>query len=77
MSAPNQGRQSPEPENQTGAQQQDIPGTGRTSVGNQPSAEDNERSQRSQEDFKNNLPSNPESEFGKIQGDKYAKDKQN
>jgi len=29
MSAPNQGRQSPDPENQTGAQQQDAPGSGK------------------------------------------------
>ena len=28
MSAPNQGRQSPDPENQSGAQQQDVPAGG-------------------------------------------------
>jgi hypothetical protein len=29
MSAPNQGRQSPDPETQTGAQQKDAPGSGK------------------------------------------------
>jgi hypothetical protein len=73
MSAPNAGRQSPEPETQTGAQQQETPGTGRTSVGSHPSPE---QSAHSSEEFKKTLQSNPEHPLEKIEAEKFAKGKQ-
>ncbi|KAJ5501280.1 hypothetical protein LT330_001154 [Penicillium expansum] len=71
MSAPLSGRQSPSPERQTGAQQQDTPGSGRTNVGKHPAPN---FSQQSSEDYKNNvLTSNPEHPLEKIQAEKFAK----
>ncbi|KAG0157022.1 hypothetical protein PDIDSM_4205 [Penicillium digitatum] len=74
MSAPLSGRQSPPPEHQSGAQQQDTPGSGKTNVGKHPAPE---FSQKSSEDFKNNvLTSNPEHPLEKIEAEKFAKGKQ-
>lgn len=74
MSAPLPGRQSPSPERQTGAQQQDTPGTGKTDVGKHSVPE---TSRRSSEDFRDNvLTSNPEHPLEKIEADKYIKGKQ-
>ncbi|KAJ5171438.1 uncharacterized protein N7500_004221 [Penicillium coprophilum] len=73
MSAPYPGRQSPSPERQTGAQQQDIPGSGKTDVGKPPA---HEHSQQSSEDFRDNvLKSNPEHPLEKIEAEKFAKGK--
>ncbi|KAJ5373206.1 hypothetical protein N7517_005212 [Penicillium concentricum] len=74
MSAPYPGRQSPSPERQSGAQQQDTPGSGRTNVGKPPA---HEPSKRSSEDFRDNvLTSNPEHPLEKIEAEKFAKGKQ-
>ncbi|KAJ5473887.1 hypothetical protein N7475_003453 [Penicillium sp. IBT 31633x] len=71
MSARLSGRQSPPPECQSGAQQQDTPGTGRTDVGKHP---DPNHSRRSSEDFKEHgLKSNPEPLYEKAEAAKYAK----
>ncbi|KAJ5747584.1 uncharacterized protein N7511_009280 [Penicillium nucicola] len=73
MSAPYPGRQSPDPENQSGAQLNDTPGTGKTSLGSHPSAED---AKKSADDFKfHGLTSNPEPLLEKIEAAKYAKGK--
>ena len=70
MSAPLAGRQSPPPERQSGAQQQDIPGSGKTNVGKQPSPV------LSSEEYRDNvMTSNPESRLEKIEAAKYANDK--
>ncbi|KGO76891.1 hypothetical protein PITC_005180 [Penicillium italicum] len=74
MSAPLPGRQSPSPERQSGAQQQDTPGSGKTNVGKHQAPD---FSQKSSEDFKNTvLTSNPEPPYEKIEAEKYAKGKQ-
>jgi hypothetical protein len=73
MSAPNAGRQSPPPERQSGSQQQDTPGTGRTSVGSHPSPE---HASHASEEFKQkHMPSNPEHPLEKIEADKFVKQK--
>jgi hypothetical protein len=56
MSAPNAGRQSPEPESQSGAQQQDVPASGKTKANAAPS--DDHAKDKSDED-KSGLSSNP------------------
>jgi hypothetical protein len=74
MSAPYPGRQSPPPERQSGSQQQDTPGSGKTDVGKHPAPE---YSQQSSEYFRDNvLTSNPEHPLEKIEADKYFKGKQ-
>merc|ERR1712187_33905 len=74
MSAPNPGRQSPDPERQPGAQQQDVPGSGKTEVGEHPAPE---FSQQSSEYFRDHvLTSNPEHPLEKIEAEKFAKGKQ-
>ncbi|KAJ5870505.1 hypothetical protein N7455_005446 [Penicillium solitum] len=74
MSAPYPGRQSPSPERQSGAQQQDTPGTGKTDVGKHPEPD---FSQHSSEHFRDNvLTSNPEHPLEKIEAEKYIKGKQ-
>ncbi|KXG54067.1 uncharacterized protein PGRI_072110 [Penicillium griseofulvum] len=74
MSAPNPGRQSPPPESQSGSQQQETPGSGRTNVGKPPA---HETSRRSSEDYRDNvLTSNPEHPLEKIEAEKFAKGKQ-
>jgi len=56
MSAPNPGRQSPDPERQTGAQQQDVPGT----TGQISDEESSGENQKQSEDTKHTgLESNP------------------
>ncbi|KAI9756930.1 MAG: hypothetical protein M1815_002496 [Lichina confinis] len=57
MSAPNAGRQSPEPENQSGAQQQSAPGSGK--VTDQPESLGDENKQQSDRTKMNELESNP------------------
>lgn len=59
MSAPNNhpGRQSPEPECQTGPQQQDIPGSGKTVPEHAPSSD--KYAQEKSEQAKARLESNP------------------
>jgi hypothetical protein len=56
MSAPNPGRQSPSPENQTGAQQKDTPGSNVNEQGGAP-AQGN--AQQNSDDTKSKLESNP------------------
>ncbi|CAG8135079.1 unnamed protein product, partial [Penicillium nalgiovense] len=74
MSAPLPGRQSPDPERQPGAQQQDVPGSGKTEVGKHPAPE---FSQQSSEYFRDHvLTSNPEHPLEKIEAAKFAKGKQ-
>ncbi|KAJ6179511.1 hypothetical protein N7519_009972 [Penicillium mononematosum] len=74
MSAPYPGRQSPDPERQPGAQQQDVPGSGRTEVGKHPAPQ---FSQQSSEYFRDHvLTSNPEHPLEKIEAEKFAKGKQ-
>ncbi|KAJ5542274.1 hypothetical protein N7535_004695 [Penicillium sp. DV-2018c] len=71
MSAPNAGRQSPDPERQSGAQQQDTPGTGKTRVGSHPEAG---QAQKAAEQFKEHgLQSNPEHPLEKHQEEKFSK----
>ncbi|KAJ4349947.1 uncharacterized protein N0V89_008568 [Didymosphaeria variabile] len=55
MSAPNAGRQSPEPEKQTGAQQQDVPASNINDQGAAPS----QGTKQANEDQKAGLSSNP------------------
>ncbi|CDM27720.1 hypothetical protein DTO013E5_4432 [Penicillium roqueforti] len=70
MSAPLPGRQSPSPERQSGAQQQDIPGSGKTNVGKQPEPV------LSSEEYRDTvMTSNPEPRLEKIEAAKYANDK--
>jgi hypothetical protein len=56
MSAPNAGRQSPDPERQTGAQQQDVPGSGKTVPNAAPS---DQHAKDKSEQTKSGLQSNP------------------
>ncbi|KAJ5320160.1 hypothetical protein N7508_000443 [Penicillium antarcticum] len=73
MSAPHAGRQSPDPERQTGAQLNDTPGTGRTTMGSHPSSE---QTQKGADEFKSHgLTSNPEHPLEKIEAAKFAKGK--
>jgi hypothetical protein len=73
MSAPYAGRQSPDPERQTGAQVNDTPGTGKTTMGSHPSSED---AQHAADEFKTHgLKSNPEHPLEKIEAEKFAKGK--
>ncbi|KAF1978561.1 hypothetical protein BU23DRAFT_227554 [Bimuria novae-zelandiae CBS 107.79] len=55
MSAPNAGRQSPEPKNQSGAQQQDVPASNINDQGAEPS----QGTKQANEDSKSGLNSNP------------------
>lgn len=74
MSAPYSGRQSPPPERQSGSQQQETPGTGRTSVGSHPSPD---HAAHASEDFKqHHMSSNPEHPLEKFQEEKFSKGKQ-
>ncbi|KAM3421578.1 hypothetical protein BST61_g1965 [Cercospora zeina] len=56
MSAPNQGRQSPEPERQTGAQQKDVPAS---DVNNQGKNQPGQQAAEQSKDQLKNLGSNP------------------
>lgn len=68
MSATKTGRQSPPPENQSGAQQQDVPSKGKIAPEYKP---DPEKSQRESEGTKNTqLQSNPEHPFEKVEESK-------
>ncbi|KAJ5907493.1 hypothetical protein N7495_000175 [Penicillium taxi] len=77
MSAPYQGegRQSPDPETQTGQQLHDPPGSGKMSESTRHTHEFSQES--SNNHFKEHgLESNPENEYSKIQAAKYGeKDK--
>ncbi len=57
MSAPKEGRQSPSPEDQTGAQQQSAPGTG--NISDKPSSGNQEESQKSVTDTLESNPKGP------------------
>ncbi|GAM88065.1 hypothetical protein ANO11243_060950 [Dothideomycetidae sp. 11243] len=70
MSAPNQGRQSPDPENQTGAQQQKPPASNPNEQGAAPSAEHGK--ERSDEQ-KDQLESNPKGPLEDAAKEKTAK----
>lgn len=71
MSAPRPGRQSPDPERQSGAQLNDTPGTGKTSMGSHPPAED---TKKAADEFQSHgLTSNPVHPLEKIEADKYVK----
>lgn len=69
MSAPNQGRQSPDPERQTGAQLQDPPAEGK--VGAAPSA--TYAQDKSEEVKQHGLESNPAHPLEKAAEDKTSK----
>lgn len=64
MSAPKSGQQSPPPERQTGAQQQDVPSKGKISEEYKP---DPEAAKRESEGARNTLQSNPEHPFEKAE----------
>lgn len=70
MSAPKAGRQSPDPENQSGAQQQDVPGLGKVLPEYAP-PEGDEYSKQSSERTKSELKSNPVHPLEKVQGEKW------
>lgn len=71
MSAPNPGRQSPDPERQSGAQQQDPPSAGKTFP---EFRGDPRHSQAESEDTKNNrLQSNPTHRLEEIEAEKFEK----
>lgn len=72
MSAPYPGRQSPPPERQSGAQQGDVPGSGKIA---DPSVRPREAdfAQHESDEHKVNLPSNPEQPLEKIEAAKYTK----
>lgn len=69
MSAPHPGRQSPSPERQSGAQQQDTPGTGRTGLGSHPSPEEVSRAAK---EFQERMESNPEHPLDRIEAEKFS-----
>jgi hypothetical protein len=71
MSAPYPGRQSPDPERQSGAQLNDTPGTGKTSLGSHPSSDETKKA--SDEFQSHGLTSNPVHPLEKIEADKYVK----
>jgi len=67
MSAPNQGRQSPEPETQTGAQQQDPMTQGKAGAAKENFSKDQS------EDTKSGLESNPTHPLQQAADDKISK----
>ncbi|KAJ5242921.1 uncharacterized protein N7469_001248 [Penicillium citrinum] len=73
MSSQLPGRQSPDPERLTGSQQKDVPGSGKIdeSLGARPAPEFAQ--QKSEENKRNSLPSNPEHPLEKAEAAKYAK----
>lgn len=73
MSAQLSGRQSPDPERQSGIQQQDPPSSGK--IGPSSSRPDPEFAQHQSEDDKQRLKSNPEHPLEKIEAEKFAKTK--
>jgi hypothetical protein len=71
MSAPNAGRQSPSEDRQTGAQQQDVPGSGRVGRDNYPSQPSDDYAQKSSEKTKQTgLQSNPEHPLDRVEQEK-------
>lgn len=68
MSAPNAGRQSPDPERQTGAQQQDAPSTGQIS-----DDVSDENQQQSHETKEEGLSSNPKGPLDDAADEKLSK----
>lgn len=70
MSAPKAGRQSPDPEHQSGAQQQDPMFSEYTDIDSRPAAE---LGQNLSEESDFQLPSNPVSALEKIEAGKYGK----
>ncbi|KAJ5281703.1 hypothetical protein N7478_007075 [Penicillium angulare] len=72
MSAPNAGRQSPSEDRQSGAQQRDVPGSGK--IGGSSSRPEPEFSQQSSDKSKSDtLESNPKHPLEDIEAAKYAK----
>ncbi|KAJ5974287.1 hypothetical protein N7481_011497 [Penicillium waksmanii] len=74
MSSQLPGRQSPEPSNLTGAQQHDVPGSGKigSTMGNaRPAPEFSQ--DKSEQQKRSSLESNPEHPLEKIEAAKYAK----
>ncbi|KAI9799631.1 MAG: hypothetical protein M1833_003946 [Piccolia ochrophora] len=69
MSAPNAGRQSPDPERQTGAQQQDVPASGKADVASDTHAKD-----KSEDHKQNTLESNPKGPLDDAADAKISKD---
>lgn len=74
MSAQLSGRQSPDPERQSGIQQQDPPSSGKigASSSSRPAPE---FAQQKSDEEKQHLQSNPEHPLEKIEAEKYAKTK--
>lgn len=70
MSAPNAGRQSPDPERQTGAQQQDATGSGKAAPNAAPS---DDFSKDKSEENKSSLDSNPTHPLEQAAKDKVSK----
>lgn len=68
MSAPNQGRQSPDPERQTGAQQQDPPSSGNIDSNLKGSSQ-----QSRQETQASGLSSNPKHVLEDVEEKKFSK----
>ena len=74
MSAPNPGRQSPEPETQSGEQQRSPPASGKIGSSMSSSRRAPEFGQQSSDDTKlHGLSSNPEHPLDKIEAEKFAK----
>ncbi|KAJ5569777.1 uncharacterized protein N7459_009207 [Penicillium hispanicum] len=74
MSAPLPGRQSPDPERQTGAQQRDPPASGKIGPSGSSSRPAPGFAQQQSEEAKSHrLPSNPEHPLEKIEAEKFAK----
>lgn len=75
MSSQYPGRQSPDPETLTGAQQHDIPGSGKigSSMSSSTRPAPEFAQQQSEKEKRHSLQSNPEHEFERIQAAKYAK----
>ncbi|KAJ9235479.1 hypothetical protein DTO271D3_8274 [Paecilomyces variotii] len=71
MSAPRGGRQSPDPERQSGAQLQEVPGSGHTRPEQAPSPEHAQKS--SNETKEHGLESNPVHPLEKIEAEKFSK----
>lgn len=72
MSAPNAGRQSPPPESQSGAQQQDPPASGKIG-GNAPRPASDFAQHESDEQKNQSLKSNPEHPLDKVEEAKFSK----
>jgi hypothetical protein len=74
MSSQLPGRQSPEPSTQTDAQQHDVPGSGKigSTMGNARPAPEFAQ-QKSEQQKRHSLESNPENAYEKIEAAKYAK----